>query len=100
MHFPARGSAPVRTARTSTGKVAVAAAVAGGVAVGLRGLLTGLGSAPSSGADRRARHGAQLRRHSPRGGGGRLQLFDQRDVFGGVLVARRARVAAGGGGLL
>ena len=49
----------------------MAAAVAGGVAVGLRGLLTGRGSAASSGADRRARHGAQLRRHSPRGGGGR-----------------------------
>ena len=65
----------------------MAAAAAGGMAVGLRGLLTGRGSAASSGADRRARHGVQLLRHSPRGGGGRLQLFDQRDVFGGVLVA-------------
>ena len=35
----------------------------------------------SSGADRRARLGVQLLRHSPRGGGGRLQLFDQRDVL-------------------
>ena len=74
----------------------MASAVADGVAVGLRGLLTGRGSAASSGADCRARHGSQLLRHSPRGDGGRLQLFDQRDVFGGVLVAE-GRVAAGGG---
>ena len=73
--------------------------MADGVAVGLRGLLTGRGSAASSGADCRARHGVQLLRHSPRGDGGRLQLFDQRDVFGGVLVAE-GRVAAGGGCLL
>ena len=66
------------------------------MAVGLRGLLTGRGSAASFGADFRARHGVQLLRHSPRGDGGRLQLFDQRVVLGGVLVAE-GRVAAGGG---
>ena len=111
----------------------MAAAAAGGVADSLRGLLTGRGSAASS-ERLLERHGAQLRRHSPRGGGGRtlllvgrscvtwwrrlgvapalqflawwsssllcrsscglvevvvprLQLFDQSDVFGGVLVA-------------
>ena len=77
----------------------MAAAVADGVAVGLRGLLTGRSSAASSGADRRARPGAQLLRHSPRGDGGWLQLFDQRDVLA-VCWWRRARVAAGGGCLL